>query len=394
MRSSFLLFFSIFFTVYGLVNFYIGLHARHLLRTAGLAVGPWLFWPLFWLVALSYILSRFLNGRLPELLYHPLHMTGAYWLAIMLYLFLILLPVDLVRLANHFFRFLPGGEAGLRLGLITGFLVILTVLGLVGFGAWNARRPVVTRYDITIDKPLGGIDELNIVLVSDIHLGTIVNGKMLTGLVKKVNELEPDLILLAGDILDEDLGAFVKRNMDAELGRLRAPLGVFAVPGNHEYIGGELAEFVEHMESAGITMLIDRAVKVADSFYVIGRDDLAGRRFTGKNRAPLADLVTDLDPGLPRILIDHQPYGLEEAEAAGIDLQVSGHTHRGQLWPSHLITGLIYELDYGYLRKGSTNYIVSSGYGTWGPPVRVGSRAELVLIRVSGASASARPTKP
>ncbi len=392
MRSGFLLFFGIFFSVYGLVNLYIGLHGRHFLRAAGIPTDPRLYWPLFWLVALSYILSRFLNGHVPDPLYRPLHAAGVYWLAAMVYFFLILLAVDLVRLADRLFGFLPSGAAAARFALGTGSAIILVVAGLLVYGALNARRPVVTRYEISIDKELKGRGELLVALASDIHLGALVNGRMLSRLVDEINALEPDVILLAGDILDEDLGPFVERNMDADLGRLRAPLGVYAVPGNHEYIGGSLDEFTGHLRAAGIDMLKDRVVTPAGSFHIAGRDDRSAERFTGRKRMSLTELTSGLDPALPLLVMDHQPYGLDEAAAAGADLQVSGHTHRGQFWPNSIVTGLVYELDYGLLKKGGTHFVVSSGYGTWGPPVRIGTRPEIVLIRVSGTSASARPT--
>ncbi|HWI54984.1 MAG TPA: metallophosphoesterase, partial [Desulfobacteria bacterium] len=121
---------------------------------------------------------------------------------------------------------------------------------------------------------------------------------------------------------------------------------------------------------------------VADSFYIVGRDDKSGSRFTGHKRKNLQDIISAVDRSLPVIVMDHQPTNLGETERAGVDLQVSGHTHRGQLFPNHLITRRIYEVDYGYLRKGNLNVIVSSGYGTWGPPIRVGSVAEIVDINV------------
>lgn len=125
-----------------------------------------------------------------------------------------------------------------------------------------------------------------------------------------------------------------------------------------------------------------------DSFYIIGRDDLSGKRHNGHPRKPLGELLESLDRSLPLIVMDHQPARLEEAEAAGIDLQVSGHTHRGQMFPNHLVTRRTWELDWGYLRKGATQIIVSLGFGTWGPPVRIGNTPEVVSIRVRFAVAA------
>jgi hypothetical protein len=306
----------------------------------------------------------------------------------MMYFFLFLLVLDIAFLAGRFLRMIPSVTpfipkfSGPQLYMALGLPIIAAVLILLVYGSFNARRPVVTRYEIDIPKKAGSLEEIRIAVISDIHLGSIVNGKRLAKMVDQVNVLNPDIVLLPGDVLDEDIGPFIDQKMDAVLGRLQAPLGVFAVPGNHEYIGRRLEEFSEHLRNTGIHLLIDDTIKVADSFYIAGRDDLASERFIGKTRKPLSELISGLDPALPVLLMDHQPYRLEEAEAAGIDLQVSGHTHRGQLWPNSLITRRIYELDYGHKQKGGTNIVVSSGYGTWGPPIRIGNKPEIVEIRV------------
>jgi predicted MPP superfamily phosphohydrolase len=165
------------------------------------------------------------------------------------------------------------------------------------------------------------------------------------------------------------------------LGRLSAPLGVWAVTGNHEYIGGDLEEFSKRVEADGIRLLMDEAVLIADAFYVIGRKDRSAAR-RGEGRKPLGELTEGLDRGLPLIVADHQPFNLEEAEAAGVDLQVSGHTHNGQIWPGPLVIKGLYENGYGLLYKGKTAVVVTSGFGTWGPPLRLGTRAEIVFIEL------------
>jgi hypothetical protein len=391
-----LLFFGIFFSVYGLVNFYIGYHGWRFFKTVGLIVNPWVYWPIFWFIALSYILSRAANHHLPNFIYEPLHIAGAYWLGAMMYFFLFLLAFDGAFLAVRFLRLIPAAAPFIpkisapHLIRTLGPLIITAVFILLAYGSVNARRPVVTRYEIDIPKKAGNLDEIRIAMVSDIHLGSIVNGKRLAGLVERVNKLKPDLILLPGDVLDEDLGPFIHQNMDGTLRKFSAPLGVFAVPGNHEYIGRRLEEFAAHLANAGIKLLIDDTYKVADSFYIVGRDDLAAERFGGKKRMPLGEITAGLDKTLPLLLMDHQPYHLEQAESAGIDLQVSGHTHRGQLWPGRLVTSRIYELDYGLKQKGGTNIIVSSGYGTWGPPIRIGNKPEIVEILVKFTGVPAR----
>ena len=158
-------------------------------------------------------------------------------------------------------------------------------------------------------------------------------------------------------------------------------MGVYAVPGNHDYFGGNTRELEKELAAAGVKLLVDETVIPANAFYVTGRNDYSARRW-GAERKPLDDLTRDLDISLLLIVIDHQPLNLSEAEKAGIDLQVSGHTHRGQIWPGPLITRRIYENDYGLLYRGNTAIVVTSGYGTWGPPVRIGTRAEIVCIEL------------
>jgi hypothetical protein len=201
-------------------------------------------------------------------------------------------------------------------------------------------------------------------------------------MVKILNDMNPDIILLAGDIVDEDLAPVIEKNLGETLRGLRAKYGVYAVTGNHEYIGG-VEEAVRYLSEHGITVLRDKAVLIDGSFYVVGREDRSITGFTGEKRKPLKQIMAGLDKRLPIILMDHQPYHLEDAVASGIDLQLSGHTHNGQMWPFNYITRAIYEISYGYMQKGDTHVYVSSGFGTWGPPVRVGTGAEIVQIIIN-----------
>ncbi|HUI65552.1 MAG TPA: metallophosphoesterase, partial [Bacteroidota bacterium] len=193
--------------------------------------------------------------------------------------------------------------------------------------------------------------------------------------------LKPDLILLPGDIVDEDLGPVIRENLGEMLRSLHARLGVYAVTGNHEYIGGAEAA-VAYLRDHGITVLRDSVAKLDNGLYVIGREDRSSTQFGGKKRRALSDLMSDVDRSHPLLLMDHQPFHLEEAAKEGIDVQLSGHTHHGQLWPLNYITEAVYELSWGYLRKGNTHVVVSSGVGTWGPPVRTGNRPEIVLLKL------------
>jgi predicted MPP superfamily phosphohydrolase len=202
-------------------------------------------------------------------------------------------------------------------------------------------------------------------------------------MVNMIEKLNPDIIFLAGDVIDEDTDPFIKQNMAAALLRLRAKYGIYGVLGNHEYIGGMTDKAAAVLESTGIKVLRDSYVKIGENIVIAGRDDMSHSYLSQKQRKTLNSMLEGVDKSLPIILLNHQPRELEESRSAGVDLQLSGHTHSGQLFPIHLITEKIYEDDWGHLSKGSLQLIVSSGFGTWGPPIRTGNRPEIVDIHIS-----------
>jgi predicted MPP superfamily phosphohydrolase len=136
------------------------------------------------------------------------------------------------------------------------------------------------------------------------------------------------------------------------------------------------------MEEYGMKILRDEYEFIDSSFYLVGRDDVVKKQFTGRERKKLNEIISSINSNYPKVLLDHTPVKLEQAENNGIDLQFSGHTHHGQIWPANIITNMIYEVSWGYLEKGKTKYYVSSGAGTWGPPVRTGSKSEIVNIKI------------
>jgi len=255
-----------------------------------------------------------------------------------------------------------------------GVVALVVIAGFI-----NARNPRIKKLELHIAKSVTGEKSLNVVMASDIHLGTLIAKRKANRLVETINSLHPDIVLFAGDVVDEDLAPVIKNNLGANLIRIKAKLGVFAITGNHEYIGGAEAA-VKYLGEHGITMVRDTAVLVDGRFWIVGRDDRDKSRFTGKKRRELADIMQHVVHNCPIILMDHQPFNLEKAVEQGVDLQLSGHTHHGQLWPFNYITTSMYEISYGYKLIGKTHFYVSSGFGTWGPPVRLGNRPEIVQI--------------
>ncbi|TGE38245.1 metallophosphoesterase [Desulfosporosinus fructosivorans] len=369
------------FLIYGGLNYYIGLRGWQALFSYIPFLSSKVYWPVFSLLSFSYLLSRFSEKFLPTVLYEWLMLIGAYWLAFMWYFLLVISALDLLRFFDRWLRLIPI-EQKRNLNPALGSAVVIMVFGIVSYGAWNARHPQVNHYDVTIAKKAGSLKQLHVVMVSDIHLGTIVHNGNLTKMVNMVNELKPDLILFAGDVFDENIESSNKQQVSDNFRKLSAPYGVFAVLGNHEYIGGNAEEAVTYLGEAGVKVLRDSLQEIAGSFYIMGRDDRAGERYNGVQRQDLKTLMQGVDPALPIILMDHQPSQLEEPAGQGVDLQVSGHTHAGQLFPIRYITNRIFEKDWGLLRKENFQIIVSSGYGTWGPPIRLGNTPEVVDIMI------------
>ncbi len=377
----FFLIVTVIFLIYGGINYYIGLRGWQALFSFITFMNPRVYWSVFWLISLSYIFSRFSQKYLPTILYEGLNLVGAYWLAFMFYFLLVITTLDLLRLFDRFFKFIPL-EIKRSLNPALGFAVVILVVGVISYGAWNARNPQVNHYDLSISKQAGSLKQLHVVMVSDIHLGTIVHNGNLTKMVSMVNDLKPDLILFAGDVFDENIESSNKQQVSDTFRKLSARYGVYAVLGNHEYIGGNAEEAINYLSEAGVKVLRDSSQKIAESFYLIGRDDRSAERFNGVPRQDLKTLMQGIDRSLPIILMDHQPSQLEEPTEQGVNLQVSGHTHSGQLFPIQFITRRIFEKDWGLLQKNDFQLIVSSGFGTWGPPIRLGNKPEVVDIMI------------
>lgn len=378
---GFILFFTVFIGVYTAGNYYIFNRAWQAVSHTGwnkaLIISVFVF---LWL---SFIVGRFTGHTHCHVLHHIFAWVGSFWIAAALYFFLAVVLVDLVRLTNFIAPFLPdaGSAAYLKLKTTSLFAIIAIVTLLIVYGYINASHPRVNRLEITTNKKIEGYNELKIGLASDIHLGTIIGPKKLNKLAALFDKEKPDIIFLAGDLLDEAQDPIIFEDIGAPLRKLSAPLGVYAVPGNHEYIGGA-HKALAYIQSLNLILLRDSVAHPVKGLSLIGRDDYQMGRFTGLRRKSLDSLMLKTDPANFLIVIDHQPATLHEAAKNEIDLQVSGHTHDGQFWPISFITRSIYEISKGYGRIGNTHVFVSTGFGTWGPPVRIGNRPEIVIITV------------
>lgn len=368
-------FFLVFLLVYGTANIYLGLRNLSWIRTF-CSVPPLLYWFLLFAIAASPILPRIL-AQYGLSSAKGLAGIGDWWLAVTYWSILLWLMVDILRALARHFNILP---APLQSLFWQGLFIQVVLIAMLGFGYWNAQHPVLTRHEVTITTKAAQPATVKAVMVSDIHVGRIIGSPQLEKLAQRIQDLKPDIVFYVGDIIDDDTAYVAEHDLLAIFSTVTAPLGSYAVLGNHEYIGGRPGEARRLMEQAGIRTLRDEALLIGDSFYLIGRDDLSLSRFTGTSRQSLADLLGSLDGTKPVIVLDHQPGAFQEALESGVDLQLSGHSHRGQFFPNSLITQAMYVIDWGYLKRDNLHFIVSSGYGTWGPPIRLGTKGELVEI--------------
>ncbi len=375
------LFLLIVLLIYGSVNGYIFWRGLQALSGPGPAR---LIFSLFFLGSvLAFPVGRILNARSHTHLTEGLVSLGSYHLALMLYLFLFIFIKDIIRWLSRIAgaQVAPGSWLSSRHP--GSFLVIVALsLLVVILGHLNAINPRLRELNINIEKKIPAGSELRAILISDIHLGIINRSSRLEKLVDRINELRPDVVFFAGDIVDEGVSQEEEEKMVGLLRKIRSPLGLYACPGNHEYYGG-FERNISYLEKAGVTVLLDRAVRVDGWFYVIGRKDWAALR-SGQKRLSLEEIMDQdgVDRTWPVVVLDHQPLYLDQAARAGVDLQLSGHTHAGQLFPLDIINRFVYEKNWGYLKKGTTHFYVSSGSGTWGPAVRTGSRSEIILLRL------------
>lgn len=381
-KMAMIIFFSAVIAIYLLVNLYIYRNSKVLFSSdSTLMVSLKI---ALIIVILSYPLGRILERFIPSILTDLTVKVGSVWLGAMLYLTLLFFAKDLVRfgfwLSGNSAIFSPSTNHQLFLKISAGFYVVTALLIVIGY--INALYPKISEVDIKVDKKYVGSTHLRVGAASDIHLGTVISNGRLERFVSLMNAQKPDIILLAGDIFDEDLQPVINRDMGKLLSRLNAPLGVFAVTGNHEYIGGVIPA-VDYLQKHGIKVIRDSVAVPNGLINIVGRDDRQSKVMGGFNRKNLSEIVKNVDFSKLTILLDHQPYNLHEAQQNGIDLQISGHTHHGQLWPFNYITQTIFEVSRGYKQKGKTHYYVSTGFGTWGPPLRIGNRPEIVVFNIT-----------
>jgi predicted MPP superfamily phosphohydrolase len=321
----------------------------------------------------SYVAGRVLARQKVEFLAAPLEWIGSYWLGV---IFLILISFIVVEIVTGFGYLLPQEAPILRMYAL-GVAGVLSVIALVqGF-----RAPFVSSYEVRLPGLPAALDGAVVAVATDIHVGETVGAKWLARRVDQIQALRPDLIILGGDIVEGD--SYGRDLLDG-FRRLSAPLGVFAVTGNHEFYAGVEAS-VRFLEEAGIQVLRDRWVELRPGLVLAGVDDLTARRQYGEHGAFVQQALAGRPDPAATIFISHTPWQVDRAREAGAGLMFSGHTHAGQIWPFGYLVKLQYPFVSGKYDLGSMTLFVCRGSGTWGPRMRLWPRSEILRITIRGA---------
>jgi len=330
----------------------------------------------FILLIAGFPIAETLSHRGSEGWARSLMIACDYALPLLLYLVLVVAPFDILIGAARLLRILSRENVRgpcFRRARLSAYLVLPVVIVL--FGIWNFNHLRIKAYSIEVPRKSSALTELKIAFAADFHLGDRTSAGFMEAFVAKVNALEPDIVLIGGDVLEGDRREKDLARYESQFRRLRSKYGVFGVPGNHERYAGGRDDF---FNKAGIRLLRDETVTIDGAFILAGRNDARSR-----NRTPLAELLKGNPDDLPVILLDHRPTDLENAARSGVAVQLSGHTHHGQLFPVNFITAHRYELSWGYKKKNQTHVFVTSGVQLWGPPVRTAGASEILSIRVA-----------
>lgn len=391
---------SVFFTpIYALLLIYI---IKRTLQWIGACISPlkakWftiVFSTVIVLLAVSPVIAFFMPdiGAMTRIV----RRTSTYSLGVLLYTVMFLAFVDILTFILKKTKFISKKVAKSKKAfIILGVCIVFAVSGMSIYGRINAANIKTKSYDITINKACSGHDNMTIALVADLHLGYSIGLEMMEDMVDKINAMDADIVVIAGDIFDNDYNAIYQPEKIIEcLKRIESKYGVYACYGNHDVEENTLAGFTfksiyaptsgnemySFLEKAGIKLLQDESVLIDNSFYLTGRIDYSKPGREEQRKTP-NQLLYNLDKSKPIIVIDHQPRELSELAQAGADLDLSGHTHDGQMFPGNLIINFFWENACGKMQKDNMTSIVTSGVGLFGPNMRTFTDSEVVKLNV------------
>ncbi len=307
-----------------------------------------------------------------------MYRIGTAWIIGFAYFLLLFVLVDLLKLSNKLFHFIDKDVLYnlTHHNYISFFLVIGSVVGLLFIGNINYHNKRRVHFNIETTKLPQNQQPIRVVGISDLHLGYTIGATELEEWVQTINAEKPDIVIMGGDLIDNNAKLVGHMELDKVLRKIDAPMGVYACLGNHEYIAG-LRESLDFHEKSNIQILKDTTFMVTDNLMLIGRDDV-----TNTKRMELNTIVNGANDKHFKLLLDHQPSNLEQAEQQKIDLQFSGHTHNGQVFPFSLVAEAIFENTHGMIQKGLTKIYVSSGLGIWGGKFRIGTQSEYAVFDI------------
>ena len=368
-------------SLYAGSNFYIAFKLYKWLNLLFQNINIKIFICIYIFFALS-IIFNFLS--IPPVIKRVMSWISAYWMGIFAYLLIFFLLADLVVLFGSLIKIIPVPVA-LNIRFFSGLFAILLTAGFVSYGIFNANQIINVSYNINLkNKELSS--GLKITLVSDLHLGAVNSEKNLERVIKEINNAKPDLVCIAGDIFNDNFNAIHNplRAMDL-FKSITSRYGVYACLGNHD--GGKTYnEMTRFLNQSNIMLLNDDYAIIDEKLILIGRVDpspIGG--FHGLKRKKLADITSliNKDAKMPIVVMDHNPSNIDQY-GSDFDLIISGHTHRGQIFPGRLLTNAMFAVDYGYYKKNDDNphIVVTSGAGTWGMPMRIGTNSEIVHINL------------
>lgn len=363
--------------LYSGASYYVGQKLFRWLGHLFPSINGLLFTVIYSVIAVTLILAFLpFSGRFK----HITNWLGAHWMGIFIYLLLFFAVLDLIFLVFKWVNV----EVTTTMQFYGGLTVILLTIGFVNYGLYNATQIKQVAYDIEL-KEKTTASGMKLVMISDLHLGAVNSEKRLEDMVAQINALEPDLVCIVGDIFNDHYGAIEQPEQAiATLQKMKATYGVYGSLGNHDG-GNTFGQMVNFLERSNIHVLNDDYTVIDDRLILVGRLDPSPIGGYGDiARSGVDHLFKEVDSALPVVVMDHTPSNLSQY-GEEVDVILAGHTHKGQVFPGNLITNLVFEVDYGYYQKDdkSPHVIVSSGVGTWGMPMRVGTNNEIVSIQLN-----------
>lgn len=324
-------------------------------------IPKWLFRIIFWFLAFSYILYQGLHAYLPRMIRIPFAYIGTYYLGFLFYCLLFF------TISYFIHKFIKVKWDLYLLSMIFILAVIFPV------GIYQQHHILTKEYTVTSTKVK---QDYKIVLVSDLHLGDLIGTSRLNKMIDQINATQPDLILIAGDLIDSDYAPVKEEQMLENLTRFKSRLGVYMTMGNHDFYTGEIPDIKNELTNLGIHVLDDESVELEEQLVITGRNDVSF------NEEELKSILKQEQLDQFNIVIDHNPKRVRESIDLNVEMQVSGHTHNGQLYPLNYAIDILFEVGYGHRKIEQTDIFVSGGIGGWGPQLRTSSNAEFSLIQL------------